>query len=81
MMLSSQSIPDIETPYRLLNDIEDTSTESNNSIPVVRRCSCKKKIEEETDTFYFVESTYAWYLFFGVWVLILIGCFVYIMVV
>ena len=70
MMLSSQSVSDIETPYRLLHDIEDTTTSDSN-------CRSIEEVEAEMNTFFLIESKCAWYLFFGCLVLVLIGCVIY----
>jgi len=77
MMLSSQSVSDIEPPYRLLQDIEDTTTSDANS----QTCRSIGDVEVELNTFFLIESKCAWYLFFGLCFLVLIGCVVYIMVV
>ena len=74
MMLSSQSVSDIETPYRILHDIEDTTTSDSN-------CRSIEDVEAVMNTFILPESKWAWYLFFGFLVLVLIGCIIYIMVV
>lgn len=77
MMLSSQSVSDIETPYRLLHDIEDITTSDSNS----RTCRSIEDVEIVMNTFVLPESKSAWYLFFGCLVLVLIGCIIYSIVV
>jgi len=76
MMLSSQSVSDIDTPYRILHDIEDNTTSESNS----RNYRSIGDVEVEMNTFFLIESKWGWYLFFGFWVLVLIGCVVYFIV-
>jgi hypothetical protein len=76
-MLSSQSVSDIETPYRLLHDIEDITTSDSNS----RSFRSIEDVEIAMNTFVLPESKSAWYLFFGCLVLVLIGCIIYSIVV
>jgi hypothetical protein len=70
MMLSSQSISDIETPYSILYDIENTTTDSD---PPSRSIM---DVEDEMNTFFLIKNKVVWYFFFGFCVSILIGCVV-----
>lgn len=82
-MLSSQSVSEI--PYRLLHDIEENSTDST-SIIVDRKTDRQENnidiedVEIQMNTFLFPESKWIWYLFFAVWIIILIGCVLYVVI-
>lgn len=73
-MICFPLITDIETPYRLLHDIEENSSDSNNEslVPNIQT--------EQLNPFFCPESKWAWYLFFGFWVLVLVGCVIYSLV-
>jgi hypothetical protein len=80
-MISSQSVSEI--PYRLLHDIEDNSSDSTNSNTIIivdRNEPNIEGVEIKMNTFLFAESKWAWYLFFAVWILVLIGCVLYVVI-
>jgi hypothetical protein len=78
-MLSSQSISDIETPYRIFYDIENTNTDSDTDTDPPGRSIMD--VEDEMNTFFLIESKVAWYFFLGFCVSMIIGCVVYFMVI